>query len=302
MESSFIKSVDIKEMKATDAEYHASDFISASALKKIKVSPAHYKLAEKEPPTDAMRFGSAYHCFVLEPERFETDFYVFDDRTIYEVLIGEGFKSPRSTKDYKAWLESENQKIQGREMVSFDEFTRIQAMRDRLFSHPYSRMLLTGGLAETGYAGVVETEAGPVNVKFKPDMIQMKKRIIVDLKTAADASVDGFTRSAADHDYHIQAAFYSDLMTKMFEGHKDFGFYFIAQEKKSPYAFNIFEAGPQFIAQGRYEYEMLVQLFKHCIDTDTWPGYQVFCNNRYGINELKLPAWAVKSLDYYIYK
>jgi len=78
-------------------------------------------------------------------------------------------------------------------------------------------------------------------------------------------------------------------------------FVFIAQEKKKPYAFNLFECSSQFIGQGRYEYEMLLQLYKYCIDNDRWPGYQVFCQNRYGILELKLPAWAIKSIDYFIH-
>jgi len=78
-------------------------------------------------------------------------------------------------------------------------------------------------------------------------------------------------------------------------------FIFIAQEKTKPYAFNLFEASPQFIAQGRYEYEMLLQLYKYCLDNNKWPGYQCFCPNRYGLLELSLPKWAIKSLDYYIY-
>ena len=78
-------------------------------------------------------------------------------------------------------------------------------------------------------------------------------------------------------------------------------FIFIAQEKVKPYAFNLFECTPQFVSQGRYEYELLLQLYKFCIDNDKWPGYQVFCQNRYGINDLNLPAWAIKDLTYYTY-
>ncbi len=88
-------------------------------------------------------------------------------------------------------------------------------MKDRLFSHPYAKMLLTNGEAEVGLAGTLQTQSGPITVKLKPDYIKAGKHIIVDLKTAADASIDGFTRAAADNDYHIQAAFYSDLLEMM---------------------------------------------------------------------------------------
>jgi exodeoxyribonuclease VIII len=147
--------------------------------------------------------------------------------------------------------------------------------------------------------GEIETEIGNIKVKYKPDHINEGKKIIVDLKTAADASADGFTKAAADKDYHIQSAFYSDLMEKFSGDNRAYSFFFIAQEKKQPFAFNIFESSPQFISQGRFEYEMLLQLYKYCTENNTWPGYQIWCQNKYGILELKLPPWAIKDLTYY---
>ncbi len=300
MESTFIKSVNFQVFTGTEDEYHTNkDYVSKSALSLIKVSPAHYKEPEEKPETDALIFGSAYHCYILEPERFERDYYVFDDTSICQVLIGEGYKSPRSTKAYKEWEESEMRIIGEKKVIKKEVFERIEKMKERLFRHPYAKMLLTNGRPEVSYMGSVETEIGTINVKFKPDYIKDTKHLVVDLKTATDASIEGFTRSAADHDYHIQAAFYADLMTKIEGQDRDFTFMFIAQEKVSPFAFNIFEASPQFMAQGRYEYEMLLQLYKSCLDNNRWPGYQVFCQNKYGILELKLPPYAIKSLDYY---
>ncbi len=299
MESDFILSADLKR---TTGDYFAADAISASGLKKIKQSPAHFKEGEEKKETEALIFGSAYHCYILEPDRFEKDYYIFDDHSICEVLIGEGYKSPRSTKAYKEWQESEMRVIGEKKVIDMDVFERIKAMKERLFSHPYAKMLLTNGEAEVGLAGTIQTQSGPITVKLKPDYIKAGKHIIVDLKTAADASVDGFTRAAADNDYHIQAAFYSDLLEMMAGDGMGQTFIFIAQEKVKPYAFNLFECSPQFISQGRYEYEMLLQLYKHCLDNNYWPGYQVFCPNRYGLIELSLPKWAIKSIDYYDHK
>ena len=298
MESTFIKSANITRSLSN---YYEMDAISVSKLKKIKISPAHFKEAEEVKETEAMLFGSAYHCYVLEPDKFENDYYIFSDKAICEVLIGEGYKSPRSTKAYKEWEESEMRIIGNKKVIKNDEFERIKAMKDRLFSHPYAKMLLTKGDPEVGLSGTIETMAGTINVKLKPDYIKSVKHIVVDLKTAADASIDGFTKSAAGHDYHIQAAFYSDMVELMSKDNRSISFIFIAQEKVKPYAFNLFEASPQFIAQGRYEYEMLLQLYKYCLDNNKWPGYQCFCPNRYGLLELNLPKWAIKSLDYYTY-
>jgi exodeoxyribonuclease VIII len=300
MESTFIRSTNLQEFKGTEDQYHADkDHISASGLKRLKVSPAHFMEEEEIIETDAILFGSAYHCFILEPAKFEKEYYVFDDHAIYEVLIGEGFKSPRATKQYKEWMESEMRIIGDRKSISKDDFEKIQAMRNKLMKHPYAKMLLSNGHNEIGYMGEIETEAGIIKVKIKPDHLNDIKKIIVDLKTTFDASLDGFTRHAADFDMHIQASLYSDLLNKISGDNMDWTFFFIGQEKKKPYAFNIFEASPQFISQGRYEYEMLLQLYKFCLDNNYWPGYQVWCQNKYGILELKLPAWSIKDLTYY---
>ena len=172
-------------------------------------------------------------------------------------------------------------------------------MNEKLMRHPYVRMLLANGINEQGYMGEIETEAGTIKVKFKPDHINEGKKFIVDLKTAKKASKKEFEKAAGEMSYHIQAAFYSDLMEKMSGDNRPYTFFFIAQEKIPPYAFNIFESSAQFISQGRFEYEMLLQLYKYCIDNNTWPGYQIWCQNKYGILELNLPAWAIKDLTYY---
>lgn len=301
MESTFIRSANIQPFNGTDTEYHADkNYISASGMKKLKESPAHLKESEENPEeTEAMQFGSAYHLYNLQKDKFEEEYYIFDDSGIYSVLIGEGFKSPRSTKQYKEWMESEMRLVGDRKSISKDWMSRIKGMNEKLMRHQYVRTLLANGMNEQGYMGSLETEAGTVQVKFKPDHINENKRFIVDLKTAKSASKDGFSKAAGEMSYHIQAAFYSDLMEKISGDNRPYTFFFIAQEKTPPYAFNIFESSPQFISQGRFEYEMLLQLYKYCTDNNVWPGYQIFCQNKYGIVELKLPPWAIKDLTYY---
>jgi hypothetical protein len=60
VESTFIKSVNIQPFNDTDDEYHADkDHVSASGLKKLKISPAHFKEEEEVTESDALLFGSA---------------------------------------------------------------------------------------------------------------------------------------------------------------------------------------------------------------------------------------------------
>jgi exodeoxyribonuclease VIII len=302
MESNFIKSANIQPFNGTDEEYHATkDHVSASALKKIKISPAHYieDCESEDEETDAMIFGSAYHVFILEPEKFEDEYYIFNDHDICEKLSGEGFKKPRATKEYKEWEESQMRVMADKKVITKDIYNHLVGMREKIMRHPYAKMLLSNGVNEQGYMGEIETESGNIKIKFKPDHVNENRKIIVDLKTTRDASKEKFPGIAGNLSYHIQGALYADLMEKVTGDNRAYKFIFIAQEKKKPYAFNIFEASPQFIAQGRYEYELLLQLYKYCLDNSTWPGYQVWCENKYGILELKLPAWAIKDITYY---
>ena len=298
------KSVSINEFKGSDKEYHAlKTHLSASGMKILKQSPAHFaNREEEEQESDALRFGSAYHCLILQPENFESEFYVFDDSAIIDILIGEGFKNPRATNKYKEWQEAEMAKVGVRTTLSKDEYKRMERMRNVLMSHPYAKKLLTGGVAEQGYIGTLHTDEGDIDVKIKPDYQKEKGKLIIDLKTTRDASRDGFPRLAADGNYHIQAAFYSDVLEAYYNDGMSRTFIFIAQEKVAPYAFNLFECSPQFITQGRYEYSQLLKLYKHCLDNDDWRGYQVFCESRYGLLDLELPPYTIRPLEFYKHK
>lgn len=303
MESDFILSAKLWESSRDQQDWKdAKQAISKTGMGLLKQSPAHF--IEREPfiETPEILFGRAYHTFILQPDQFEKEYFILDDTEIIEELKAEGAKSPRATNAFKHWMGIQQDKAEGKTILSADDEKRLVAMRERLLNHDYVRMLLSSGTAEQGIMGELETTAGKIGVKFIPDMRNDIKHICIELKTTVRASKLDFPKEAANYDYHIQAAFYADMLELFYGDKRRVDFYFIAQEKKPPYAFNIFEASPQFIGQGRYEYEMLLQLYKHCLDTNTWPGYQVFCPNRYGILELDLPKWAVQPLDYFIYK
>ena len=301
MESAFIKSITFEGVKDSNEVYHGKkDYLNASAIKNLKVSPAYFKVkqTEKDEPSDAKTFGSAYHTMILELENFENEFYIFDDQFIIDVLKGEGSKSPRATNKYKEWLEGEMQEAGNRILIDKPTFDHIEAMRSVLHRHKYAKSLFSNGEAEKSFYCEVETNEGfSFKVKIRPDYNKHKNRIITDLKSAHDASSNEFARDAAKYNYHIQAALYSDIMGAITGD--IWPFFFVAQEKTAPYAFNIFEAGSQFISQGRYEYEQLIRMWHMCNENDRWPGYQVFCENRFGVLELKLPAYSINEINFY---
>ena len=59
-------------------EYRTAEGVSRSELHVLARSPMHYKYAQDHPreETPALTFGSALHCYVLEPERFADEYIV----------------------------------------------------------------------------------------------------------------------------------------------------------------------------------------------------------------------------------
>ena len=299
----FFKNISYEIKKDTNEEYHSKkEYISASGLKMIKKSPLHF-MEEERKTTEAMEFGSAYHTFILEPELFENEYYIFDDSAIYSVLLGEGYKSPRSTKQYKEWAENNERLSNGRISIDQSTYQMLGDMKNRLLRHRYVRSLISNGEPEMSvYVDAEIFNGQKIKIKIRPDYKKDDKRIISDLKTTSGASIYDFPRNAADFDYHIQASLYSDIMSEIEGKGLGWSFFFIAQEKAKPYAFNIFESSPQFISQGRYEYEQLLMLYAWCKENDTWPDYQVFTQNKYGICELSLPPYFIREISWFEHK
>jgi exodeoxyribonuclease VIII len=252
--------------------------INQSGLKLYRRSPAWYKYNTDNPPapSDTQVFGSAYHCYILEPFKFPDKYFVFDP-------------SERPEKDKtmasnanKAWKQSlmTTDKI----ILDMEDFNKIQMMADVLINHPTFKALMTDGQ----YEQLIELDdfkGCPVH--GRPDFYNDK--FILDLKTCYNASPKDFSKHASPYGYHIQAAFYTDILAAV-DG-KDRMFIFVAQETEAPYMVAFYVASDQMIAQGRWEYDALLKQHITCCEADQWRGYE--SDDEYGINELYLPAWAI---------
>ena len=309
MESEYLKNVELIAEFDSYEEFSKSDFndqekypsISVSKLKLFKKSPLHFKEHEHK-ETEAFEFGKAYHCYLLEPSEFDKRYFVFDESSIIEILKGEGSKKPRSTKKYSEWLELQYANAESRILLNAEDFERIKEMSNRILGHHYTRSIIRKGIAEKFlFVKIIDQFGNEFYIKLIADYFKKHKKLITDLKTCTDSSANGFQKDAAKYDYHIQAALYADIFEKLYSDGFRWDFLFLAQEKNKPYAFNVFSASNQFISQGRYEYEGLLMLWNECRKTGKYNGYQVWCENKYGVNEISLPPWAINEINYFIH-
>ena len=104
-----------KQMSAED--YRNNEAFSRSQLFKLSKSPAHFKYALENPEveTPALAFGTAFHSYVLEKDKFDNEYIVAP-------------KLDRRTKEGKAL--AAQIEASGKIPISEDTFAQIQAMAE----------------------------------------------------------------------------------------------------------------------------------------------------------------------------
>lgn len=243
-----------------DKTYNEIPAVNKSTLWAMKKSPLHYwHLIHDTPKEDtaALKFGRAAHKRMLEPDEFFAEYVIAP-------------KVDRRTKEGKAiWADLMES---GREVISSEDMEIITAMEkefpSRLLRDAQTEIPLFWTDNETG-----------VDCKGRLDAIT--EDYVIDYKTTNDASTAGFQREALRYGYDLQAAMY--LEAARANGYNPKGFIFIAQEKSAPYLVNVLHAGEAFLDRGTWIMRDLLEKYKQCRDSDTWPGY--------GENELILSEW-----------
>ena len=121
-------------------QYHQRrlDEASASGLKQLLRSPAHFKHWVANPDDDkaspALTFGKALHCATLEPDVFLRTYAVVPSGSPkYPTAAQWGAKksSPES-ESAKAWWNEWNANNAGRTRLSLDDYDRARRMADSL--------------------------------------------------------------------------------------------------------------------------------------------------------------------------
>lgn len=265
-------------LKISNKEYRSREGVSSTDLKHMIKSPAHFRYWKdnEQVTTQALLFGKAVHKYVLEKDDFFNEFAV------------EPFCDKRTKEGKAKWLLFQDQN-EDKDIISADDFQKIQEMREALYNTPFAKQLLSGQKELSFFSKDEETG---LMMKCRPDCITQigDAHILLDYKSCQDASSEVFMKSAISLAYDLQMAYYKDIMDKV-TGHEH-SVIFIAQEKTPPYAVNILEANEYFIKSGKDMYRTYLNLYKECSDSGNWYG---FVNGE--INSLGLPNWLQKQYE-----
>lgn len=252
-------------------DYLAAPALSSSDLKQVLRSPAHYIAykANRMPETKAQRFGSLAHKAILEPAFFRP-------------LVAP--KVYRRTKEGKAAWEQFLAAAVDVDVVDADELLDIEGMVAAVKESPEAQKLLKTGVAEiSAYASY-----GSVDLRCRPDWRCDSRRLLVNLKTAEDASPDAFVRQVANYKYHVQAAVEMYIAASIWQvPPTDLQYRWLVVEKEPPYAVSIFSPDAHMMATGFSLISRAVNLFHDAVSRDA------FAESRFRYNEeISLPKWA----------
>ena len=252
----------------TEQEYRSADGVNKSTLWNLRRSPAHYKYFLENPREDtaAYKFGRAVHAAILTPAAYKRDY----------VVIPEGIdrRTKSGKEEYQAFIEA----AAGKEILTTEDADSIKSIVKAFKANRDAVTLLKGTKRERP---IFWTDDNGVKCKCRVDAF--RDGLMIDLKTAADAETETFSREALRYGYDVQAAHYIDGYQ-----HKHSAvmpdWYFIVIEKTEPYAINILKADIGFIDHGIILRQQLIEKLIACQEQDSFPGY--------GTNDLCLPAWA----------
>lgn len=266
-------------------DYLAQADVNASALRAGRRSMLHMAAAiagQSKEPTAALRIGSALHCAVLEPMRFEA---------VATVAPAVDRRTKEGKATYAAWQAA----LPADAMVlDADEFETVRQASSALLASRFPSLLQTGEAEVSIYWD--ET----IDLDGTPQVIGCKARldwlgygaggvVIADVKTTRDATPRAFARACATYGYAHQLAWYRRAVRALqASGDAPDGPITIsigAVETEAPYATGIYTLDACDLEDADRENMHTLKRWAQAVRDDRFPGPAEM------VQVLHLPEW-----------
>lgn len=239
--------------------YHSiRGFVSSSGLRYFEESPLHYQayLRSEKKQTDDQLLGTLFHMLVLEPELFDQ---------MYICVPGD--RRNKEVKDAVAAAEAT-----GRTVVKTEMYDTVKKMAEKTLAKIKRMGLFTpSGLSEASVFVVDPATDCPIKARF--DRIEPELGVVYDFKSYSSASEYSFRPQLFRMRYDRQAALYLRAASIHF-GKPFTDFVNIVCETSDPWEPNCLRVDDPTIDRATERLYGLLERFKQCLDTDTWPGFE----------------------------
>lgn len=234
--------------------------LNRSTLEKIKHSPSHVNYAENylkaEEPSLAMKLGTIAHDIILN-KRPPLD--CVDERFVPRP---KGMKF--NTVEGKLW-----RKEQTKEIIEEADYEFLIGGSEAVAKHAIAKDVFSEGDAEV--TSVVFDPQHGIALKARFDWLPKESNVVVELKTAEDASKEAFSRALHRLGYVFQAGFYTHV-AELEKLNRDV-FLFVVVEKRPPYEVVVYRLDDESLKIGKEEVRQCLELYRGCKEAKKWPGY-----------------------------
>jgi hypothetical protein len=291
--------------KYFEIEAASSHFLSAM----VRQSPLHAKT--ERPPTKTKDLGSLFHLLILEPHRLATDVAVkpaganrasnaakqmlvdwaLDLLQCAPVPTTPGLAAGKALDEMLAVLEPAIAARTELFVVDQGMMDAAQRMRDSLMGKSLGRAIFEDGNPEVTMLAI-DPETGCL-CRIRVDWMPNGHWLMVDLKSAASACFDEFSRAAGKYNYHIQTAFYR-FVEALVSGREKKPFLHVVVENVPPYDSAFYKIDEASLEAGVRRYEQGLRLYKRCIDSGKFPGVGWDWGiSDFQIEDLPIQKWAL---------
>lgn len=256
----------------SNEDYHASSGYSRSSLLNLDKSPYHFWYeylsgkSKKKKSTEALAEGSAFHTLLLEPEKFNEEFAVWN-------------KVNRTTKLGKELWAKFNEEHGNKTILNSDQYEQLLEMVNNIKKHEIVTTLLDDSVFEQSIFWT-DKETG-LQFKCRPDIWSSK--MAVDLKTTKDSSCHLIQRSAVGYGYYLQAGMIYEACRVIGKPIEMFVHLFC--EKEEPYVPSVYIMKEEALQFGISQFNELKRKLSECFKYDKWDAYPV--------KELSVPKYAL---------
>lgn len=290
-------------------EYKAS----VTGIVEFCKSPKHYKyyVDRKKETTDLMRFGTAFHLAMLEPDLFpkrvktldalagevlilknKEDFVKFltqkgvefDKKLLKDPLVQLAL-SVRNEGEFYLESEAKDKFI----VLSDDKINALTTMQENAQATPFYKVNRDYGQKELRLNGVIEGVEirGCLDQTFK----KQKTHFVVDYKTCKSVAYRDFSFKVIREKMFVQMYLYNELLRQNFEGVDRIKDVWFGVESSEPHICQAFTLSEASIYDSALYVKQKIHEFKSVLENQNFFGYT---NENYEV--IEVPNYAFENV------
>ncbi len=242
----------LKKKNISNEKYHSDPAISCSGIKKI-VSNSLYDYIHPDPNKEqskAMIIGSATHSFLLEKDKFLSEFYIMP-------------KIDKRSKDGKEKFAWHNKRAEGKMIIDDNDYQILQQMEHNRDKIDLAKKYCKGEIEKSFFG-----QYDGIDIRIRPDIINFKEGWIGDIKTTRNIKPSKFKYECKNFNYHLQAHFYSYML-----GLDPKAFRIIAIENVHPYKIDVFKFSDEMLEEGEMLWRTGLNQYKNYLESGEISGH-----------------------------